>query len=408
MLEQHDEHFFRHQYASLVATLTRKVGVQHIALIEDAAQTSLLKAWELWKVSVPANPEAWLHRVAHNALIDTLRKQRLLTPEDHANLPLQTHEESANLAGDLDDFLHLIFVCCDKAVPQPFSLTLVLKVLCGFSVKEIAARLFISETNVYKRYRRACDVLKKRSGYFNILTLAESSERLDSVLCVLYLLFTEGYLSYSKDGAIRRELCEEAIRLAGLLASKDFCQKPVIMALLALMSFNLARLASRQSESGELLLLEEQDRSQWDAHRIAQGFHYLKLSAQGERISRYHLEAAIAAEHCRAASFAQTDWASICRSYQQLEVIQPSYLYRLNRVVALAEWQGADAGLKLLLENSPPTWMTRSYLWYVVAADIHRRCDHRDEYKRFADLALKCAPNEYVQRLIKRRFNSGG
>lgn len=400
------EHFFRHEYANLVATLSRKVGVQHLALIEDAVQTSFMKATERWRTEQPINPQAWLHRVAFNALIDAFRKQKPLTDlnilEEHT---LGAEETVSDTQLD-DDFLHLIFVCCDQAIPQASSLVVVLKVLCGFSVKEIALRLFISEENVYKRYQRARNVLRKKAEYFNQLSYQDSAERLDTALNVLYLLFTEGYLSYSQDHALRIELCEESMRLTSLLSEKLIDHKPTIMALLALMSFNMARVQSRQNSVGELLLLAEQDRRLWNTQLIQQGFQLLAKSAQGEVLSRYHLEAAIAAEHCRAASIEETNWQAICHYYLQLENLHASFLYRLNRAVALAEWQGPAEGLALLLTNTPPTWMHQSYLWLTVAADLYARNEQDDEAERYTALAIKCAPTSAIKQLIKRRMQS--
>lgn len=405
------DHFFRHQYTNLVASLSRKVGVQHLSYIEDAAQTALLKAWTLWQSQVSPNPEAWLHRVSYNALLDALRKDKRLTSNldwDSADLALGT-EDADNIDKELhtdDDLLHLFFICCDPKIPQASSLVLVLKILCGFSIKEISLRLFISEANVYKRYQRARDQLKKSAAYFNTLSANDSTERLNSVLKVLYLLFSEGYLSYSQDEAIRQDLCEEAIRLTTTLLKKPLFQKPTLFALLALMHLNLARLSSRLGQCGELLLLEEQDRSLWNQNLIAQGFYFFSQSAEGDNLSRYHLEAAIAAEHCRAKSFSATNWQSICGYYQQLEAIAPSYLYRLNRCVALAEWQGAESGLALLEYEAPPTWAAQSHLWLAVSADMHRRCGNKEEARRLAQIALDCSPNDAIKTLIYRRLNA--
>lgn len=415
--EQPDEHFFRHQYTNIVAALTRKVGAQHLGLIEDAAQSSLLKAWELWKVKWPPNPEAWLIRVATNDLIDTFRKQKPLTYPDSIEDALLSDESDAQAlpaafeSEHEEDLLHLIFVCCEPSIPKQSSLVLALKVLCGFSVEEIALRLFTTEANVYKRYQRAKNTLKSLSRDISLLTASEMTERLDTALNVLYLLFTEGYLSHSADESIRKELCEEAFRLVKISGEKTSLhahpqlqiEKPKIMALQALMAFNLARLNGRTDSNGNLLLLEEQNRSQWNRFMISQGFNYLAESADGDQISRYHLEAAIAAEHCRAPGYKETNWQAIEHCYQQLESISPSYIYRLNRVIALAEWKGPQEALQLLNENPPPTWMAQSYLWLVVAADIHHRCGLNDEAGHFQKLALECAPTDQIHKLISKR-----
>ena len=404
--ERLDEHFFRHEYGHLVTMLSRKVGIEHMALIEDAVQHSLLKALELWPRKHPQQPRAWLYRVACNAFIDEYRKHKLLESfDDHATVLGELSTEQSTFVSD-DDFLHMMFICCDSDVPKLSRLVICLKVLCGFSVSEIAKRLFLSESNVHKRYQRALKVFRLKSAKVNqqgFELTHLSSERLESTLSVLYLMFTEGYLSHSEDYAIRYDLCEESIRLLTLLSKTKLKNRESINALLALMTLNLARMDSRQNQLGELLLLEEQDRTLWNADLIQQGFFYLSLSAQGDQLSRYHLEAAIAAEHCRASTFASTQWQTICQYYEQLEKTVSSYYYRLNRVLALAEWKGAEQGLALLDEDQAPTWIKDSYLWFVVAADLNARCGKIDKASALFSLALQKAPTEPVRKFILRR-----
>jgi RNA polymerase sigma factor (sigma-70 family) len=405
-----DDHFFRHQYANLVALLSRKVGVQHIELVEDAVQASLLKAIETWQAETPRKPDAWLYRVAYNHLIDEFRKRQPLSPiEDDEKLSALVKSEASENSNVLEqehDLLHMMFICCDPKIPEASRHIIALKILCGFNVKEIALRLFMSEANVHKRYQRARLVLQEQAEHFNSLTAETSLKRLESVLNVLYLLFTEGYLSYSIEDAIRRDLCEEAFRLLEILSHSSTTNEPRVYALLALMCFNLARLDTRQDQRGSLLLLEEQDRTKWDWQLIERGFNYLGSSAEGNILSRYHLEAAIAAEHCRAPSFEETNWQQICSYYEQLESFFTSYHYRLNRAVALAEWKTPENALQLLSELEPPTWMSQSYLWLIVMADLNTRCHHNDKAKHYTELALQCAPNEHIRNLISKRLNS--
>ena len=190
---------------------------------------------------------------------------------------------------------------------------------------------------------------------------------------VLYLLFNEGYLSAHAEEAIRRELCDEAIRLATLLAEHPVGAVPETFALLALMHLHAARLGARLDGLGGLLLLEEQDRSLWDRERISVGLQWLARAASGEVFTRFHAEAGIAAEHCLAPSFAETRWNEIADLYAMLERIAPSPLHTLNRAVAVAEWRGPEAGLALLEDLAPPSWLAGSYLWEAVLADLHRR-----------------------------------
>ncbi|MEX0916157.1 MAG: sigma-70 family RNA polymerase sigma factor, partial [Wenzhouxiangellaceae bacterium] len=302
------EHFFRHEYARLVAVLSRRVGVQHLEAVEDAVQSALMRALETWtRTGVPDNPSAWVFQVANNNLIGALRQhtgRAQLLSKYAGDVPVaQEQVPTCYMPGEVrDDLLRMLLVCCDEAVPAESRLVLALKTLCGFSAREIGIRLFISEANVYKRLARARNKLRQHCGHFGELSHEQFESRIPDVNRVLYLLFTEGYLSSHAETPIRRELCDEAIRLAGILAAHPVGQAPETCALLALMHLHRARLSARQNDAGGLLLLEEQDRHQWDRRAIGLGLEWLATSAHGRVFSRYHAEAGIAAEHCLAPS----------------------------------------------------------------------------------------------------------
>lgn len=407
------EHFFRHEYGRLVAMLSRRVGVQYIEAVEDAVQSALMTALQAWTIEgLPDNPSAWLFRVAHNDLMGELRQQtgRRRILEQYAKEDIGTPESGLEifLAGEVrDDLLRMLFVCCDEAIPVESQLVLALKTLCGFSTREIALRLFTSEANVYKRLGRARSRLRKSLPRPGELTREQYSSRLPAVNKILYVLFTEGYLSSHTEMAIRRELCNEAIRLVAILAEHPVGQAPETFALLALMYLHAARMTARQDESGGLLLLEEQDRELWDRQGIQVGLEWLAKSAQGDCFSRYHAEAGIAAEHCLAPSFQETRWDRVAECYSLLERIAPSAIHKLNRAVAVAEWQGPAAGLAVLKSFEPPTWLAGSYLWAAVLADLHRRCGNAHTAKRYRDVAFKSAPTPAVKVLLQRRLRTG-
>lgn len=404
------EHFFRHEYSRLVAVLSRRVGVQYIEAVEDTVQSALMKALEAWtNAGLPDNPSAWLFRVAHNDLMGELRqragRRRIL--EQYANDDIDTPKDGSEclMIGEVqDDLLRMLFVCCDEAIPVESQLVFGLKVLCGFDVREIALRLFTSEANVYKRLGRARSRLRKNTRLNGNLTGKQYSSRLPAVNKVLYLLFTEGYLSSHADMAIRRELCSEAIRLALVLVKHSVGQNTETFALLALMHLHLARIGARQDQSGGLLLLEEQNRALWDPQGIQTGLEWLAKSAQGDVFSRYHAEAGIAAEHCLASSFQETRWDKVVECYSLLEQVAPSAIHRLNRAVAVAEWRGPTAGLTVLEGFEPPSWLAGSYLWAAVLADLHRRCGNTQTAKRYRNEALKTAPTVAVKELLQRRL----
>ena len=404
------EHFFRHEYGRLVAVLTRTVGLRHLDVVEDAVQGALLTALTSWTVQgVPNAPRAWLYRVAYNSLIDDLRRKtgrlRILAQavdgvaQESHDLPASRFSREVS-----DDTLRMLFICCDEAIPRESQLVFALKTLCGFSVPEIALRLFTTDANVYKRFVRARDRLREVAPEIETPPLETLKSRLPGVQAVLYLLFNEGYLSSHADEAIRHELCDEAVRLTALLAEHPIGAVPETFALLALMHLHAARLGARRDATGGLLLLEEQDRSLWDRKRMRIGVEWLARSATGGVFSRFHAEAGIAAEHCFAPSFEHTRWKEIADLYAMLEHIDPSPLHTMNRAVAIAEWQGPDAGLAVLEALAPPAWLAGSYLWDAVLGDLHRRAGNLESAQRHRDRALASAPTEAVRDLLRRRL----
>ncbi len=404
------EHVFRHEYGGLVASLLARVGTQHVDAVEDAVQYSLMQALNFWpKTKPPENPSAWLYKVALRKLISTFRttqrRNELLILQ--SELTADTNDEPIDipLSKEMSDsMLRMLFAACHPDIPVESQLVFTLKSLCGFSVKEIALRLFISEENVYKRFSRARKNLKTQNNVLATLTHSEMKTRLPIVHAVVYVLFTEGYLSSHSEIAIRQDLCEEAIRLANFLSQSAIGNTPDTDALLALLYFNLSRMNARQDDSGALLLLEQQDRSLWSQTHMLTAMAYLQQSAQGEQISRYHVEANIAALHCMAPSFNDTPWQKIAESYVLLERISPSPLHCLNRAVALAQWQGPQAGLDVLQSMDLPTWLHRSYYWHAVQADLLYQNGDSEYARLSAEQALEAAPTENIKALLKIRF----
>jgi RNA polymerase sigma factor (sigma-70 family) len=285
------EHFFRHEYGRLVATLSRRVGVQHIEDIEDAVQSALMTALETWtRAGLPDNPGAWLFRVAYNNVLGELRRRtgrRRIMEQNVGDFDTPDATPEGFFAGEVrDDLLRMLFVCCNEAIPEESQLVLALKTLCGFSIGEIALRLFTTEANVYKRFGRARSRLQEVSFRPNELNAEKYASRREAVHRILYLIFTEGYLSSHAEFAIRRELCDDAIRLATLLAEHPVGETPETSALLALMHLHVARMAARQNSSGGLLLLEEQDRGNGMAGEIGGRGSFLPVPRRGRHCGR--------------------------------------------------------------------------------------------------------------------------
>ncbi|MCR9199313.1 MAG: sigma-70 family RNA polymerase sigma factor [Planctomycetaceae bacterium] len=406
-------HFFRHEYGRLVALLSCRMGLEHLEDVEDAVQSALMSALEHWTVSgVPDNPSAWLFRTARNRVLDSFRQQGRHERHLRSLAEISAHNKADRqtlLPEDAEEgLLRMLFACCDEQIPAPSQLVFALKTLCGFDVREIAIRLFTTQDNVYKRLNRARSRLRQLSQPLADLTADETTARRPAVTKILYLLFTEGYLSSHTEFPLRRELCDEAIRLTRLLASHSAGQSPQTFALLALMLLHRARMSAREDGSEGLLLLEEQDRTQWNRADIEEGLAWLERSASGDTFSRYHAEAGIAAEHCIAATFEQTRWDRVIECYELLEHSNASPLHRLNRAVAVAEWQDPAHGLALLEGMEPPAWLAGSYQWAAVLADLHGRCGHNTEARRYRETALRLAPSPHVRQLLQRRLQADG
>jgi RNA polymerase sigma-70 factor (ECF subfamily) len=387
------EHWFRRELGRLVSILSRRFGFQRMELCEDAAQTALLQATQAWSSKLPDDPGAWLYRVAHNHVLDELRREK--RDERYlADIQVGYAQQEVH-----DDVLRLLFVCADPVIPPESQLVLALKTLCGFSIDEIALRLFQGKDAVNKRLQRARERLREHAEIQSI-----DPARVHSVLHMLYLLFNEGYSSAQPDRLIRRELCDEALRLALMLREDPAGTLPETDALIALMCFHAARFDARVDGMGGLLLLEEQDRSRWDGGLVQRGLEHLTRSARGETLSRYHVEAGIAAEHGLAPAYAATNWAEIVRLYDVLERIAPSPLNVLNRAIALSESHGPDAGLAALEALAVPSWLLGYYLWDATLGELHRRRGDRQRALTHTKRALAAAPTNPEKALLERRI----
>jgi RNA polymerase sigma factor (sigma-70 family) len=404
------EHFFRHEYGRLVALLSRRVGLQHLEAVEDAVQGALLVALETWsRAGAPDNPGGWLYRVARNHLIDGLRQtsRRLKLTEQYGVPFAETVGDAPaiHLLADVqDDLLRMLFACCDDSIPVESQLVFALKTVCGFDVREIAQRLFATEAGVHKRLTRARSRLLALQPRLDDIGPGAIASRLPAVQAILYLMFTEGYLSSHVATPLRRELCDEAKRLMLLLAEHPLCGTSETFALMALMHLHAARMAARQDDVHVLLLLQEQDRTLWDSSEIGKGLSWLARSAQGPTFSRYHAEAGIAAEHCLAPSLAATRWDRIVACYELLERVAPSALHTLGKALAVAECSGPSQGLAVLRGFNPPAGLANSYLCHAALADLHRRCGQLEAARRHGEAAIALAPSPPIRAALARRL----
>ena len=407
------EHLFRHEAGRLIATLTRIFGVQHLNLAEDVVQEALVKALQTWPYyGVPKNPSAWLTQVSKNLALDVVRRDKLFRDKEPAVITyLETHSGEAAAPDAVgfdeeirDDRLRLLFVCCHPEIPQDSQVALALKTLCGFSTEEIATAFLTTDQTIAKRLTRAKQRLRDAGVAFEIPVGEELSGRLSSVLQTVYLLFNEGYKASYGEKLIREELCGEALRLTSLLSSHPAGNRPVTHALLALMLLNAARLDSRVDSAGHILRLEEQDRTKWNQSMISQGMRHLALSASGDELSEYHLQAGVAACHCTASDYASTDWPQILALYDRLVALDRSPVIALNRAVAVANVHGAAAGMAAVEAIPDRERLDSYYLLHAVLGEFEARLQHSSEAAAHFQNALRLAGTDSELAFLKRRI----
>jgi RNA polymerase sigma-70 factor (ECF subfamily) len=407
------EHLFRHEAGKMVAILTRIFGLEHLALAEDVVQESLSRALQTWPFyGVPTNPSAWLMRTARNLALDVVRREKVFREKEAEIVHLMDRPSVAPDAAIFteheiaDDRLRMIFVCCHPVIPTEAQLALALNTLCGFSVLEISRAFLTSEAAIAKRLTRAKQKIREARVPFEIPTGAELAGRLDVVLEALYLLFNEGYKASAGDKLVREDICQEAIRLTALLAEHTLGNQPRTHALLALMLLNSARNPARVDDQGNLLRLQEQDRNLWNQTRLAKGMAHLANSAAGEELSRYHLEAGIAACHCAAADFAATDWNQILALYDRLTAFDTSPIVALNRAVAVANVHGASAGIAAIEAIHNRAQLDSYYLLYAVLGDLESRQGNLATAAGYFRQALELTELESERRFLRKQIVS--
>jgi RNA polymerase sigma-70 factor (ECF subfamily) len=409
------EHLFRHEAARMVAVLTRIFGVHNLGLAEDVVQDAFCRALEVWPFrGVPMNPSAWLMTTAKNRALDVLRRERTrrtFAPE--LGRMLETEWTLTPVVEELfgphaikDDQLRMMFSCCHPRLSEPAQVALVLHILCGFGVSEIASAFLSSDAAIEKRIGRAKKVLAGSKRLFDLTKEADFSGRLSAVQRALYLLFNEGYHGASAESAVRVELCREAMRLGALLLEHPQAATPATYALSALMCLHAARLPARVDGSGALTSLYDQDRSRWDGELVKEGQRLLELSASGRELTEYHVEAAIAAVHANARCVEETGWGQIVSLYDTLMAIRPSPVVALNRAVALAQHEGPARGLEELRAIKDRDRLAAYPFYPAALGELELRSGRRGIAGEHFRAALALARNPMERRFLEQRVNA--
>jgi RNA polymerase sigma-70 factor (ECF subfamily) len=394
----------------MTATLIKLFGFQHIETVEDVVQETFIAAYEHWAEKLPESPAAWLMQVAKNKALNAIKRDSRLVYQSESAFV----QDKSLVIDDIvnyvfseqeikDSQLKLLFLCCHPQLPEKSQVILTLHTLSSFSTEEIANALMMQSEAVKKTLFRTKKFLKENGLFANTNYIYQSSERINTILQVMYLMFNEGYKTTKKKGLIDKDLCFEAIRLCKLLLEINEAEQGEINALLALMFFNISRFPARMDENGEIVLLQDQDRKLWNEALIDEGFCYLNASRQGNSLSRYHIEAGISSLHCMAKTFEETDWNRIVAYYDILLQYYNTPIAAIHRSVAVSYAQNEYAGLAELEKIEHDT-ISEHYLFYATKAELYYRAKEYREalpyYEQALDLAKSPAERKHLQNRI--------
>lgn len=395
------ERIYRTESRRVLATLIRLLG--DFELAEEALSEAFRAALEQWpREGVPANPRAWLVSAGRFKAIDTLRRQSRLDPLSEEQIESLADEEKPEPEEIEDDRLRLIFTCCHPALAPDAQVALTLREVCGLRTEEIARAFFTPAPTLAQRIVRAKTKIRDARIPYEVPGAAELPARLDAVLRVIYLVFNEGYSASSGEAHTRPDLCAEAVRLGRLLV--ELLPEPEAKGLLALMLLHESRRAARTTPEGDLVVLEEQDRSRWDRALIAEGTALVEEALGSRRFGPYSVQAAISAVHAEAPSAAQTDWAQIVALYDVLLRMDPSPVVALNRAVAVAMRDGPQAGLALIEELLGTEALRGYHLAHAARADLYRRMGKAREAAAAYEQALALARQGPERRFLAKRL----
>ncbi len=398
-------HLFRTEYRKLVSVLCKLFGIEHIEIAEDIVSDTFLLATELWSLKgLPENPTAWLYTVSKNKTKNYLKhnsvfEKKISSEIKYTTTKLEEIEIDLSNKNINDSQLAMMFTVCHPCISTEAQITLSLNILCGFGIEEIADAFLTNKEVIYKRLSRAKEKLKAENIKIEQPSLTEINNRLGAVLTTLYLLFTEGYYSTSQNTILRKDLCIEAMRLTHLLIENDNTNKPFVNALFSLMCFHSSRFEARTDKKGETILYEDQDETLWDKGLIEKGKYYLNQASQGNQLSKYHLEAAIAYWHTHKDDTAEK-WENILQLYNKLVQIEYSPIAALNRTYALAKANGKENAIV----EAEKLKLTDNHFYYSLLGNLYSDIDNTKALQHF-QTALILAKSNADKATITKNIN---
>ena len=397
-------HLFRTEYRKIISVLCKLFGFQHLRAAEDIVSETFLLAAETWGLKgLPKNPTAWLYTVSKNKTLDYLKHHKVFTEKVSVELNAtynNHYEVEIDLSGkNLNDSqLQMMFAICHPSIPKEAQIGLSLNILCGFGAEEIADAFLSTREATYKRLARAKEKLRSENIQIELPDATEIGSRLETVLTTIYLLFSEGYYSTSQNTVLRKDLCVEAMRLNLMLVENEQTNLPQANALLSLMCFHTSRFEARMDLQGDLIIYEEQDESSWNLELIAKGIHYLNEASQGTKLSKYHLEAAIAYWHTQK-SDTHEKWESILQLYNKLLQLEYSPMAALNRTYALAKADGKE----IAIIEAEKLQLSDNHLYHSLLAYLYTDVDNKKALEHL-ELALTLAKTASDRKIISRNM----
>ncbi len=394
------QHFFRNEYGKMVAVISKYVTLE---TAEDIIQDTLLTAVEYWQHNgIPTNPQAWLYTTAKNKSLNWLRKNKY--EKEYQNQIQAQDLIQLEFTSQLieDEQLRIMLACCQSSISEESQVALILKILCGFSISEIASAFCTNNETINKRLVRGRE--KLRTDGFRIEHTNDLNLNQEVLLKTIYLLFNEGYFPSRKDQVLRKEFCLEAIRLTEILISSEKIKlKEPVHALLALMCLNCSRFEARTKNVDEIIEMERQDRALWNQELINKGFHHLDEAQKNESISKYLILASISANHSISINDEQTNWSEILNLYDALLTLENSAIVQLNRLVAFAKVNGSKKAISEILQLQG---LETNYLFYSTLAHLYADMNQLSDAKLYYEKAIALAINNRDKNFLLKKINS--